>query len=268
MQKPKFFKLLFCLIFLFLGNLGAFSYEQNERASILSQISDKKLEISKDPSNHEAYLEIATLYWKLGSSGKPIKYYLVAIKLKPDYALAYYGLGNVFYTQGETEQAFHSYRRATEIDPEFAQAFNGLGNVSIDQKKYLKAIEYYKKALVLKQNYQEASYNLCSAYLYSAQYSKGADFCEKVVQKFPEAKTYNNLGNVYFRLGNFGRAKTAYQVALKIDSNLSDAHYNLAAINLVHDKNKEKALERKELLQKLNPRQGYELGKLIEISGL
>ena len=276
-NKQKIFYLMFgLLLVLWRGELVAYSNRQGEspdlsnrqRKALINKISEQKQNLLKNPGDHQSHLKIATLYWKLGSSGKPIRHYLTAIKLKPDYAIAYYGLGNVFYAQGETEQALQSYRKATEIDPQLAEAFNGLGNVSVDQKEYLRAIDFYKRALKLKENYQEASHNLCSAYLYSAQYRKGAQYCEKAIQNSPRAETYNNLGNIYFRLGSFDKAKTVYQVALKINDQLSDAHYNLAAISLIHNKNKTEARQREKILQKLNPRQSYELGKLIQASGL
>ena len=220
--------------------------------------------ISQNPRVAEAHLNLGNIYWQQGRDGKPIKHYLAAIKLKPDYAEAYYNLGNVFFIQGEHEQAVKAYTKSVSIKPSFAPAHNGLGNALLDEGNYQKAIISYQKALKINPRYLEASYNLCTANIYAANYYQAINSCLNSIDLSPDSRTYNNLGNAYFRTKQFDFAEDAYTKALKIDPRLPEAHFNLAAISLVHGKNKEKAITRQKILEIIDPQKSHKLAALIK----
>lgn len=240
----------------------------DEKAGIKKKEQDLRIFLQNNPQVPEAHLNLGNAYWAEGRDGKPIRHYLAAIKLNPNYAEAYYNLGNVLFTQGEHEQAVQSYKKAIELKPSFAPAYNGLANAYIDEKKYGDAIETYKKALDADSSYKDAYHNVCSAYIYAARYYEGVSACRKAVNVAPDARSYNNLGNAYFRTKQFGPAIEAYNKALELNSDLPEAHFNLAAISLVHTKNKQEALNRQRILQSIDPQKGHKLTALIKASGI
>ncbi len=240
----------------------------DQKRSLKEKEIDLKRYIYDNPRVPEAHLNLGNIYWDQGRSGKPIRHYLAAIKLNPEFAEAYYNLGNVFFREGEYDQALQAYRKAIEIKPSYADAHNGLGNAYIDKKKYNDAIDSYRRAIQVKPSHREAIYNLCTANLYAANYSEAIESCEKATESSPDSRSYNNLGNAYFRSKQFDSALSAYRKALSFDPELPEAHFNIAAISLVYSKNKQEALNREKILKVLDPQKGFKLSKLIEQSGI
>ncbi|MDJ0625664.1 MAG: tetratricopeptide repeat protein [Candidatus Caenarcaniphilales bacterium] len=237
-----------------------------QKAELKSQEIQLRSLLLKNPQIAEAHLNLGNIYWKQGRDGKPIRHYLAAIKLNPNYAEAYYNLGNVFFEQGEREQAYEAYKKSTELKPNFALAFNGLGNSLLDDKKYNQAIENYKHAIQLDPNYKEAIYNLCTSYIYSAKYLEAVNACQRAANTTNDSRAWNNLGNAYFRTKQFDLALRAYNTALELDPELPEAHFNIAAISLVHTKNKEEALNREKILKVIDPQKSHKLSSLIKSS--
>ncbi len=270
--KNNFLTLTFFL--LSLNTLGVCAQPSNQEERKDLTLADKqqlrakesqlKQFISQNPRVAEAHLNLGNIYWEEGRDGKPIRHYLAAIKLNPNYAEAYYNLGNVFFVQGEHEQAVQAYNKALEIKPGFAPAHNGLGNALIDEKQYLKAVESYQKAIQLEPNYKEANYNLCAAYVYAARYNEAISACLNSLKFTEDARAYNNLGNSYFRIKQFDEALRAYKKALELNPQLPEAHFNIAAISLVHTKNKEEALNRQKMLEVIDPQKSRKLSALIK----
>jgi superkiller protein 3 len=231
-------------------------------------LKNKKAELKKyldtNPRLAEAHLNLGNVYWNEGRDGKPIRHYLAAIKLNPNYAEAYYNLANVFFVQGEHEQAVQAYNKAIQLKPDFALAHNGLGNAFIDEKRYPAAIESYKKAVESNPQLKEANYNLCAAYVYAAKYYEAIPACQKAISLVEDARAFNNLGNAYFRTKQFDLALIAYKKALEINPELPEAHFNIAAISLVHSKNKQEAINHQKLLQVIDPQKGHKLAALIK----
>jgi tetratricopeptide (TPR) repeat protein len=240
-----------------------------EKRELDRQEAELKAYLLRHPNSAEAHLQLGNIYWQQQEhEGLPIKEYLIAIKLRPDYAEAYYNLGNVYFTQGEHEQAITAYKRAIELKPTYAQAYNGLGNALVDEKLYKEAQEHYKTALRLKPGYSEAQYNLCVTYIYNAQYQKAVTACKRAVAQEKDAQAYNNLGNAFFRVGKSDKALQAYRKALEINPRLAEAHFNVAAINLVYKKDKQAAMKHKRILDKLDPQKSSKLSALMRQADL
>jgi len=270
--------IIFTFLFVSINSIGIQAQPSNQEArhNLTSQekldlkrkVAELKSVLQNNPKIAEAHLNLGNAYWAEGHDGKPIRHYLAAIKLNPNYAEAYYNLGNVLFTQGEHEQAIQAYQKAIELKPSFAPAFNGLANAYIDEKKYSEAIDTYKKSLEADPSNKYASYNICAAYLYAARYYEAVSACRKAIDVLPDSRAYNNLGNAYFRTKQFDKAIEAYNKALDLNPDLPEAHFNLAAISLVHTKNKQEALNRQRILQSIDPQKGHKLTALIKASGI
>ena len=224
--------------------------------------------LSQNPRVPELHLNLGNNYWQQGRDGKPIRHYLAAIKLNPNYAEAYYNLANIYFEQGEHELAVENYEKAIELKPNLLQAWNGLANALIDEKKYSEAIEKYQKVISLDSKNKDAVYNLCSVYIYSALYNKAISACKSATELVGDARSFNNLGNSYFRTNQFDLALDNYKKALSLDSELPEAHFNIAAISLVHNKNKSEALSHQKILEVIDPQKGHKLLALIKSSGI
>jgi tetratricopeptide (TPR) repeat protein len=255
-------------------NLGAFAQPSNQderkpltlqqKKALQAKEAELKEILEKNPRVAEAHLNLGNVYWAQGRDGKPIRHYLAAIKLNPNYAEAYYNLANIFFIQGEHEQAVKAYQKAIEIKPDFVPALNGLANAFVDEKKYTEAIHNYKRAEEIDPTNEDTLYNLCTTLIYAARYDEAVNSCQQAAEKTNDARAYNNLGNAFFRKKRYEDASVAYNKAIQLNSELSEAHFNLAAISLLHRKNRQEALNRQKILQVLDPQKSSKLSALIK----
>lgn len=104
--------------------------------------------------------------------------------------------GNNAFQHEQYDSALERYQMAEAERPESPEIDYDIAGVLHKQEKYEEAVERYNKAL----NSQDASVNS------RAQY---------------------NLGNTYFRMGDFAKAIASYQKALEADPSDLDAKFNL-----------------------------------------
>ena len=97
-------------------------------------------------------------------------------------------LGNVFYSVGIFEGALFAYEKAIKLDSGFGLALNNLALLHVRNGKYHQAIE------------------LCL---------KSIDLLEDDTS---QAISWNNLGNIYRMLEEYGQAEQAYRKADELDT--------------------------------------------------
>ncbi|MBI1276950.1 MAG: tetratricopeptide repeat protein [Anaerolineaceae bacterium] len=107
---------------------------------------------------------------------------------------------------------------------------NNVGNGLYDQADYDGAIKAYQAAQVAAPDNAEAYYNSASAYSQAGELDKAVDALKQAL-KFSNpdliARTYYNLGNVYFGMRRFDDAVVAYQQVLLLHPDNEDARHNL-----------------------------------------
>ncbi len=119
------------------------------------------------------------------------------LEKRPTSPRAYHYLGNAYLGLGKNEEARHAYRRCLFYDPYFVPA---LGNYSValaNLHRYHEALETYDQILEITEEPNE------------------------------QASTYNNIGRIHQDLGNSDVARSYYEKALAIDSQLAPALQNL-----------------------------------------
>jgi tetratricopeptide (TPR) repeat protein len=111
--------------------------------------------------------------------------YRKALALKVDFVDAHSALGTVYARQGKFEEAINEFNSVLEIAPQLAQIYNNLGYTHYLQGKYEAAIAAFDKATLLEPG---------------------------------NARTFNNLGAAYEKLGNDGKARSAYARAAELST--------------------------------------------------
>ncbi len=137
---------------------------------------------------------------------------------------------------------------------ETSRSLNEKANQDFSQKKYQSAAEKYQKAKVKNPDDPAIRYNLGTALYEGRQYRETQPELKKALEtKEPslKARTYYNLGNTEYRLGNFEGAISAYKEALKLDPADKDAKFNLEFVEKQKGAFDKKDAER----QKDNPKQ-------------
>lgn len=151
-------------------------------------------------------------------------------------------IGRAYLEQGKKEEAGEFARRAKDIDGKFAQAYLLSGDVALALNDANKASSDYNQAIYLDEN--------CSdAYLKYAEVYKGVnpqlsiDMLMRLQAKTPNDTRINKeLGDVYYTMGQYGKAKTAYEEYLKMGTP-TEQDYTRYAMLLYLNKDYAKSLD-------------------------
>ncbi len=201
------------------------------------------------------FIEVGNKFITEADKKRSLEAYLKALDV-PDYAKgwrALHGLGLSHILRREYEEARKSFLLALEKNPYSADSYYQLGNVEMLLGRRSMAIEAYKKTLRLQPAHFAAANALSRIYAEAGEnLDEALRLANTAVSLEQKPKAFNALGWVYYRKGDIDRARDAFEHALRIDPNDTEALYRLAALEVVALR-KEKA---RELLERLS-----ELGK-------
>jgi tetratricopeptide (TPR) repeat protein len=164
-----------------------------EALSIATDIDDKK-------GMAASYNNLGVAYKNQGALDKALQYYITSLKIyesldnKEGIATTKNNIATIYSVKGDFGQAMkyleESYAHFVQLKDEvkIVGSLNNLGNLHLDLQLYEKAMRYFSEAYQL-------STKLGQAY----------------------SDPMNNMGNIYFRQGNFQRAIEHYQKALDIE---------------------------------------------------
>ncbi|HEY6768007.1 MAG TPA: protein kinase [Candidatus Sulfotelmatobacter sp.] len=145
-------------------------------------------------------------------------------------------------TKGDAESV-PFLKRSIELDPNFATAYAALAVAYSNLGQANLAAENIKKAYDLRERVSEREKYRISAF-YSVQLSgeleQASQAYEVLAQSYPrDYVPHGNLGDIYNRLGQYDKAVSETQEALRLDPNNVGGYFNLAtsylALNRMED---------------------------------
>jgi tetratricopeptide (TPR) repeat protein len=108
-----------------------------------------------------------------------------------------------------------------EMDSKNANVWNELGNVYFNAGSYDDAIAAYSKAIELDTQFAWPYTNLASSYVHKERLADAILMYERGIELFSDVKdkavAWNQLGNVYRQMNDYGNAIAAYQRADELD---------------------------------------------------
>jgi tetratricopeptide (TPR) repeat protein len=175
------------------------------------------------------------LAWALQQAQPPelveaVRYFTVAVALRPDSPGAHTNLAAALAARGQLDEAIASYRKAIELDPKDVPAHIGLG-AALQAKGCLdEAIACYRRAIQLDPKHAAAHHNLGNA-LYNKGHLDEAIACyRKAIDLNPkDANAHSNLGKALAAKGRLDEAIACYRQALRLDPRDARTHTNLGA---------------------------------------
>jgi tetratricopeptide (TPR) repeat protein len=111
----------------------------------------------------------------------------VEIEMDTKNAHVWNELGNVYFNSGNYDDAISSYGKAIELDRQFAWSYSNLALTYVQKNRFAEAVLLYQRSIELFTNDKD------------------------------KAITWNRLGNVYRRQGDYYNAIAAYQTADELD---------------------------------------------------
>jgi serine/threonine protein kinase/Flp pilus assembly protein TadD len=154
-----------------------------------------------------------------------IRFYSIAVALRPDSCLAVERLGYALRLAGRLDEQVVAFRRAIELRPgmaglhrELAQAYNRLGKLN-------EAIAEYRKTIDLKPNAASAHHNLATPLTAQGKWDEVIAAERKAIELEPNyAWAHIGLGHALVNKGQLDAAIAEYQVAIRCAKDLPEAH--------------------------------------------
>ena len=212
-----------CLIIvLFWGTRTQLSFWSNTYT-----LFNRALTVTKN--NFLAYRLVGKELAKKGDDKTSEKYYLSAIRIKPDDADAMQDLGELAYQTNEYDKALKYFQKALLFRPSNIEIMCFIGDLLLKSGKTDEAVRYYSDALAIEPS-NPAIYNKLGAVFFSkqmfAQARANFEISVKLNPQFDEA--HYSLGLVALKQGNINAAFNHYKKTIRINPDNGNAHKSLA----------------------------------------
>ena len=182
------------------------------------------------PGNAQAHYQLGCWYHERGRQQEATREFQKAIYVKPDYVEAYNGLGVCYDQQGDYVVASDAYRMALKLNPNLAYVHSNLGHSYILQGRNAEAIDELKQAIVLGSTNKQTYNNLGLAYMLSGQPDLGMKEFEA---SGDQALAHSLAAKIYYRKGDFEKAKEHYTEALALDPDSAPLQQSAETTGLV-----------------------------------
>lgn len=187
----------------------------------------------------DAYYRIAYIEYKIGNIDSAAK---VLEKMSRDFgsnADILYLLGDIYYKKHEYPNAIMNFKKIistygrTAADTRAVSlSYAKLSGIYDKQSNYESALKSINEAIKIAPTNPGFYYNRAIIYHHSGDLGAAKDSlltAKSILSKYDE-DIYINLGDIYFELGDFKKAKDYYNIVLKKSPNSIEAAYNLNQI--------------------------------------
>jgi len=215
-------------------------YAQNK-----TRLAKEKLEqtAAKFPSNTEALLKLAELYFLVKKYQEGIDFANKALKLDESIAKAYFIKGSIYRESGDTSRAISSLQTAAEQNPNYLEAFYDLG-VLYGARKDPLALEYYNNVLRIDPNNVGALYARAKFLQDVGKIDEAIKEYEALAAKSASCDDcYYNMGAIFLELKKDPKKAVGYFTkAIEVNRNFGAAYFARGySYSLLNDKTSAKA---------------------------
>jgi len=170
-----------------------------------------------DPTDDEASLRLARMYFRLGQPDREAQVYRATIERRSHCWQPYWWLATWNFRRGDIDDAVRNFREMVRRSPDFGDGYASLGGILVLRGEYGAAIDTLKRSIELRPS-RNAFDNLGTAYF---NLGRGPEAVEAYNQSFQfgEAgyQTWSNLGDAYAWLqGRDEDAAKSYQKAIQM----------------------------------------------------
>ena len=184
-----------------------------------------------DRERAKLYLQMAADQFAARQFARSIETTEKALAVDPQFAPAYSHLGLIYMETKRYQKAEQAFAKAAELQPGYPDVQNNWGVLLNREERYDEAIAHFKAAL-RDDKYatpENALTNMGYAHYKLGQLAKAKLYHQKALEVMPQFCLANkNLGDVYAKERNFGRAEEYFRKALASCPLYPEAHYKLA----------------------------------------
>ncbi|RMF58273.1 MAG: tetratricopeptide repeat protein [Calditrichaeota bacterium] len=222
--------------------------------------------LNVDDKNAGVYLSLGNALNAIGKVEDAIQCFTVAIKLNPRLVEAHVNLATLFSEKNQIDQAISCLQTALRINPQLFHAHYYLGNCYLKLGKAEQALNHYVHAMQVNPRISDPQFyfQMGNACRKVKKFQEAAEAYQKAIKLHPNfSEAYNNLGSTLRSLGKLEEGVRCYLKALEIAPNDAQYHFNLANA-YKEDKKNEQAFYHYHQAVRLNPnfyQAYYNLGK-------
>lgn len=202
------------------NNKGAVYFEQKEFRKAIAEC-EKAVEIGRE--NRADYKLIAKAFARLGNSHKKLNEWRQA-KTFFEKSLSEHRTPEIKTLLSEVERIIKEEERKAFIDPEMAEKEKELGNEYFKKGDFSTALKHYTEAINRNPDDPKLYSNRAACYTKLAAFDLGLKDCENCVkldEKF--IKGWIRMGKILQGMQQSSKALHAYQKAIELDPNNSEA---------------------------------------------
>ena len=193
------------------------------------------------PGDATIHFDLSLALSKLGNRQAEQSELERTIGLKPEFAAAHNRLGLVYMAEGNGARAEGEFQSAIRISPELAEALNNLGVLYDRQGRDTEAIGMLRQAAEEFRlepqggpGFANAAHNLARLLIAQKRYAAAISYLQDALKSNPPAELSAQLqvalGVAYAESGDSDRAIATLRQAIKSHPDLTEAHFNLAAL--------------------------------------
>ena len=248
-------------------------YETSESAKdprwIESSRRDCERSLTLSKGLPSAHICLGTVYKGTGHYEDAAAQFERAVAAEPTNDDAYRELADAYEHLGKRTDAERTYRRAIELRPHYWAGYSWLGTFYYHQARYPEAASMFSQVIALAPDSIRGYYDLGATYNSQGRYADATGMLQRSIAIRPTAAAYTNLGNAYFYLRRYGEAAGAYEEAVKLSQNdyvlwwnLADGYYWAPGRRTQAGQAYRRAITLANEALRVNPRDAYALGVL------
>jgi eukaryotic-like serine/threonine-protein kinase len=150
-----------------------------------------------------------------------------AIALQPTYEDAILLYGRVLARQGKIDDGMTQFKKVMAIRPNSVSLYTDMGMAQYEASRYAGALEAFEHAIALSPSSSVSLARAGAASQMMGNNPRALEFYERANAIQPRAETFSSMGTIYYSLGDYARAASAYEGALLIRPLGAITHRNL-----------------------------------------
>lgn len=175
-----------------------------------------------------AFDELVKIYRDEGNHARLIEICEAAVAAQPDDISLMVTLGNAHLASGEAGRAVDAFERLAKMDPDAPAIFCNLGKAYAAAGDFEDAENAYEKAVSLEPEDSHRFYNeLGNVFFRAGQYGRAETALKKSLEHHPDQPlVLCDLGDVFVKQGRPDDANLSYENAIKLDPASRGVYYN------------------------------------------
>jgi Tfp pilus assembly protein PilF len=203
-----------------------FTWFQVSRWKNSITIFENAIDVTKN--NYVAHHKLGEALAVQGETGKAIRHYSEALRIKPDFIAPHLNIGVTLRETGKLNEAIDHFSTVLRLKSDSVEARYELA-ITLEKRGDIdEAVSHYKETLKINPKYSKAHYNLGNILIKRGKIKEAFTHFAEAIRISPDyAEAYNKIGLMLVRQGKDKKAEVFFKKAIQIRSDNTEARKNL-----------------------------------------